>query len=71
MYRTVAGAVANVALNLALIPRLGILGAALASCAGQFVAVLLVCAILPKSRRLFTLQLSALVPFFTPKVKTC
>jgi PST family polysaccharide transporter len=66
MYRTVAGAVANVVLNLILIPRLGIVGAALASCAGQLVAVVLVCAILPKSRRLFTLQLSALVPFFTP-----
>lgn len=66
MYRTVAGAVVNVLLNLSLIPRLGIIGAALASCAGQVVAVIIVTAILPKSHRLFRLQLSALVPFIAP-----
>ena len=66
MYRTLAGAAVNVLLNLSLIPRLGIIGAALASCAGQLVSVIVTTAILPKSRRLFWLQLAALVPFITP-----
>jgi PST family polysaccharide transporter len=65
MYRTVAGAVVNVLLNLTLIPRLGIIGAALASCAGQMVSVIVTTALLPKSRRLFWLQVAALVPLVT------
>lgn len=66
MYRTVAGAVTNVLLNLSLIPRFGIIGAAVASCAGQLVAVVLTTAILPKTRRLFRLQLAALLPLIAP-----
>jgi polysaccharide transporter, PST family len=70
MYQTLAGAAVNVGLNLILIPRLGIVGAALASCAGQLVSVMLTTGILPKTRRLLTLQLAALVPFFTPSFGT-
>ena len=62
MYQTLAGAAVNIALNLILIPRLGIIGAALASCAGQLAAVVLMKAVMPKTRRLFRLQLAALVP---------
>lgn len=62
MYQTLAGAAVNIALNLILIPRLGIIGAALASCAGQLAAVLLMKALIPKTRRLFRLQLASFVP---------
>jgi PST family polysaccharide transporter len=63
MYQTLAGALANIALNLLLIPRYGIVGAALASCAGQFVSVMLMTAVMPKTRPLFRLQLAAFSPF--------
>lgn len=66
MYQTLVGAAVNVALNLSLIPRLGIVGAALASCAGQLVSVVVSTAFLPKARRLLVLQFAALVPVFTP-----
>jgi len=59
MYQTLAGAAVNIALNLVLIPRLGIIGAALASCAGQLAAVILLKALVPKTRRLLRLQLAA------------
>ncbi len=62
MYQTLAGAVANIVLNLLLIPRYGIIGAALASCAGQFVSVMLMMAVIPKTRHLFRLQLAAFSP---------
>ncbi|MDE2451209.1 MAG: flippase [Gammaproteobacteria bacterium] len=66
MYQTLAGAAVNVILNLSLIPWLGVVGAALASCAGQLVSVVLTTGILPRTRRLLTLQLAALVPLYTP-----
>lgn len=62
MYQTLLGAATNFALNLFLIPRLGVIGAAVASCAGYFVAVTVTIAVLPKTRRLFYLQLASLVP---------
>lgn len=62
MYRTLAGAAVNVALNLILIPRLGIVGAALATVAGQIASVMLITAALRGARPLFRLQLAALVP---------
>jgi PST family polysaccharide transporter len=62
MYQTLAGAAVNVTMNLVLIPRLGIIGAALATCAGQLASVMLTNAVLPQTRRLFRLQLAALVP---------
>lgn len=62
MYQTVVGALVNVALNLFLIPRLGIIGAALASCAAQLASVMATVAVLPKARRLVRLQLAAFLP---------
>lgn len=62
MYQTLIGAAVNVALNLVMIPRLGAVGAALASVAGQFASVVLTTAALPKTRQLFRLQLTALRP---------
>lgn len=64
MYQTLAGAAVNIALNLLMIPRFGIIGAAVASCAAQLTAVVLIIAILPKTRPLFRLQLAALVPLW-------
>jgi O-antigen/teichoic acid export membrane protein len=62
MYQTLAGAAVNIGLNLALIPRLGIVGAAIASCAGQFASVMLMMAVIPKTRPLFRLQLASFAP---------
>lgn len=62
MYQTLVGAAANIALNLLLIPRYGIVGAALASCSGQLVSVMLMMAVIPRTRPLFRLQLAAFVP---------
>jgi PST family polysaccharide transporter len=62
MCQTLVGAGVNVALNLTLIPRFGIIGAALATCAGQVGSVMLTTAVVQKTRPLFRLQLAALVP---------
>jgi polysaccharide transporter, PST family len=62
MYQTLVGAAVNIALNLVLIPKLGIVGAAIASLVGQFASVMLMMAVLPKTRPLFRLQLASLVP---------
>lgn len=62
MYQTLGGAAVNIALNLALIPRLGIVGAAIASFAGQFASVMLMMAVIPKTRPLFRLQLASFAP---------
>ncbi len=64
MYQTLVGAAVNVGLNLVLIPRFGLIGAACASVGGQFASVMLTAAALPKTRRLFRLQLAAMVPAF-------
>ncbi len=50
LYRTVAGAVVNLGLNLILIPRAGIFGAALATVAAQVVAAYLSAAWFPTAR---------------------
>lgn len=65
MYQTLAGAAANIALNLLLIPAFGIIGAAIASCAGQLASVMLMMAVIPKTRPLFKLQLAAFSPLDT------
>jgi len=62
MYQTLVGAAVNIALNLVLIPVLGIVGAAIASFAGQFASVMLMAALIPKTRPLFRLQLAAFMP---------
>lgn len=62
MYQTLVGAAVNIALNLVLIPKLGIIGAAIASFAGQFASVIVMMAVLPKTRPLFRLQLASFAP---------
>ena len=62
MYQTLGGAAVNIALNLALIPTMGIVGAAIASFAGQFAAALLMMAAIPKTRPLFRLQVASFAP---------
>lgn len=62
MYQTLVGAAVNIALNLALIPALGIIGAAIASCAGQLASVMLMAAVIPKTRPLLRLQLASFAP---------
>ena len=62
MYQTLGGAAVNIALNLALIPRMGIVGAAIASFAGQFASVMVMMAVIPKTRPLFRLQLVSFAP---------
>ena len=62
MYQTLVGAAVNIALNLLLIPAHGIIGAAIASCSGQLAAVVLMMAVLPKTRPLFKLQLASFAP---------
>lgn len=59
-YRTLAGCLVNVALNLVLIPRFGALGAAWASVAAQAVAALLMNALYARTRPIFFMQLRAL-----------
>jgi len=61
LYRTVMGAVCNVALNLLLIPSYGGMGAAAATIAAQSVAAVLSNLLLAPA--MFRLQLSALVSF--------
>lgn len=60
LWRTLAGAVVNVALNLILIPKYGITGAASATVLAFVVSAFASDAILTKTRPLFRLKLSAL-----------
>jgi len=62
MYQTLAGAAVNAGLNILLIPKFGIIGAAFATCIGQFVSVVAMIAAWRKTRPLFWLQLSSLWP---------
>lgn len=61
LIRTVCGGLVNVALNLLLIPRLGIVGAALATLLSMFTAGMLMLPLLGKTaRRIFALQVRSL-----------
>jgi PST family polysaccharide transporter len=60
LYRSLAGGVVNIILNLYLIPRLGGMGAALATLAAQSMASLFFNALDPRTRRIFWLELRAL-----------
>ena len=64
MYAALAGAISNVALNLILIPRFGILGAAWATLLSQFFAAYLTGIAVPEVRKVFWQMTSAIfVPF--------
>jgi PST family polysaccharide transporter len=58
LYRTVAGAISNVLLNLLLIPRYGAVGAAAASVAAQVIAAML--SNLVMAPRIFVTQIASL-----------
>jgi PST family polysaccharide transporter len=60
MLRMVGGALANIALNLVLIPRYGALGAAIATVVSQALAAVLLNALHPKTRRILVCQLQSL-----------
>jgi O-antigen/teichoic acid export membrane protein len=61
MTRTVCGGVVNVALNLLLIPRLGIIGAAIATLVAMFTASMFMLPFLGKTaRRVFVIQMRSL-----------
>jgi O-antigen/teichoic acid export membrane protein len=62
--RTVIGAIANIALNLLLIPRYGIAGAAAATLVAQVIATYAVDAFYRQTRELFIMKTRALVPGF-------
>jgi len=57
---TVCGAITNILLNVALIPRLGVVGAAIATVVSQMVAVMLATAVYPRTRVIFGMQFRAL-----------
>jgi PST family polysaccharide transporter len=59
-YRAAAGAVANVLLNLVLIPRYQSMGAAIATVVSYGVATVLANAVNPKTRGIFILQMKSL-----------
>lgn len=61
LFCTVLGAVTNIGLNLALVPSLGAMGAAIASVAAQAVSAFLADAVSPASRPLFLLKLRVLL----------
>jgi PST family polysaccharide transporter len=62
--RTLIGAVTNIALNLLLIPRYGIAGAAAATLAAQMIATYAADAFYTQTRDLFMMKTHALLPGF-------
>jgi len=68
-YRTASGAVLNVVLNLVLIPKYGISGAAIATVFSQCMAALLFDLLTPKTRIIFKMKIMAILfaGFFTRK----
>jgi PST family polysaccharide transporter len=62
MYQTFTGAVCNIALNAILIPRYAGIGAAVATVVSQMLAAVLLNAVTPRTRELFTVQILSLIP---------
>ncbi|WP_276499659.1 flippase [Pontibacter litorisediminis] len=63
MYRSTAGAILNIALNLILIPSYGIIGSAVATLVSQFVAAIFLNAFFSNTRAMFILQLRSILGF--------
>jgi len=61
LQRTVIGAVANVALNLLMIPKIGVIGAAIATLVAQALSACILNRFDSRTRRIFSLQMQALV----------
>ena len=64
LYRTIAGAIVNISLNFALIPRFGAFGACIATLVAQFFASYLMNGLYSKTREIFRMQTKAI--FFLP-----
>jgi O-antigen/teichoic acid export membrane protein len=60
--RTALGLIVNVALNFVLIPRMGVVGASVATLAAQVVATFLSDALFPSTRFLFRMKCKAILP---------
>lgn len=69
LYRTMFGVVANVAANLILIPRLGVMGAAIGTLIAQLCAAYLFDFLNIRTRELFWLKTSSILPFVTGTLK--
>lgn len=67
MYRSVFGAVINIAANMVLIPKLGIKGAAIATLFAQISATFLFDLFNVQTRRIFWLKLNTINPFYIIK----
>ena len=63
LFRALIGAAVSVSVNLVLLPRIGIMGSAVAAIASQFAANLLWHPLHPKTRRLFQMQCAACFGF--------
>lgn len=69
LYSTIIGAISNIALNLFLIPSLGVIGAAIATLLSYAVSGFLFNGFLPTTRNIFYMQLRALLFIPTAKQK--
>jgi PST family polysaccharide transporter len=62
LYRTIAGAVINIAINFVLIPRFGAMGAAIATVAAYAVSAVFANALSSKTRPIFYMQMRSFLP---------
>lgn len=69
IYRAIYGLIINVALNIILIPKFGIIGAAYSSLFSQIIAAWIANSFSPKTRDCFVFQLKTLVTFGLPSIK--
>jgi PST family polysaccharide transporter len=62
LYRTIAGAIINIAINFFLIPRFGAMGAAIATVAAYAVSAVFANALSAKTRPIFFMQMRSFLP---------
>jgi PST family polysaccharide transporter len=65
LFRTAVGAIVNIALNLVLIPGYGVIGAAIATIISYALSAFVLNAFSARTRRIFFLQLNAMIPLRT------
>ena len=69
LYQTLAGAVVNIGANIVLIPKYGIVGAAIGTVLSQMVAAYLFDLFNPKTRSVFWMKTKSFMPFYRYKFK--
>ncbi|MBM7343813.1 flippase [Pantoea coffeiphila] len=69
IYRAIYGLIINIALNIILIPKFGIIGAAYSSLFSQIIAAWIANSFSPKTRDCFVFQFKTLVTFGLPSIK--